>query len=89
MQVRTFAPTFQRRPTYLPCVFCGDRVETMRGGGAPAPDAFAVCRADDARLDAALAALTADVLSLLDRREAIPRPPPTDRSGTRGASVWR
>ena len=33
--------------------------------GRPGPDAFAICRKDDARLDAALASVTQDVLALL------------------------
>ncbi len=52
----------------LPCVFCGQGVAVKEAS----PDAFAVCREDDARLDRALARLKADVLALLDEREASP-----------------
>ena len=42
----------------------------MRREECPAgPDAFAVCLQDEARLDAALASVTAEVLALLDDRE--------------------
>jgi hypothetical protein len=43
-------------------VFCG-RAVTVKLGDLG--DAFAICREDDARLDAALASVTRDVLALL------------------------
>jgi hypothetical protein len=60
--------SFLRRFVRLPCVFCGQGVAVKEAG----PDAFAVCREDDARLDRALVRLKADVLALLDEREASP-----------------
>ena len=59
-----------KRRTIVPCVFCGRGVETKRSEVLRGPDSFAVCQEDDARLDAAIDALTADVLALLDGREA-------------------
>jgi len=63
---------FLKRLSRLPCVFCG-RAVTVKLGDRPAdPDAFAICRKDDARLDAALASVTQDVLALLaGPREAV------------------
>ena len=61
---------FRKRLRSLPCVFCGRNIEMTREDGPAGPDAFAVCREDDAKLDAAIAALTADVLALLEEREA-------------------
>ncbi len=58
--------SFLKRLVRLPCVFCGQGVAVKEAG----PDAFAVCREDDARLDRALARLKADVLALLDERKA-------------------
>jgi len=51
----------------LPCVFCG-RAVAWPADCPAGPEAFAVCRDDDARLDTALATLAADVRALLDAR---------------------
>jgi hypothetical protein len=64
------ASGFLKRLICLPCVFCGRYVELKREGSPAGPESFAVCQEDDAKLDAAIAALTADVLALLDGREA-------------------
>jgi len=56
--------SFLKRLIRLPCVFCGQGVAVKEAG----PDAFAICREDDARLDVALARLKADVLALLERK---------------------
>jgi hypothetical protein len=62
-------PGFQKRLASLPCVFCG-RAVAVRVERPAGADSFAVCPKDDARLDAALANVTADVLALLNDREA-------------------
>ena len=55
----------KRGPIYETCVLCGHAVEVGRGQLRGA-EAFAICSQDDARLDAALARLTREVLALLD-----------------------
>ena len=57
---------FLKRSRCLPCVFCGRAVEMRRDDCPAGPDAFAICQEDDARLDAALARVTRDVMALLD-----------------------